>query len=69
MLKEGHVFINVKAKDGTKILFMIKRTTHLKKLMDSYCQLQGLANNQYKFIFDCERLNNDNTPDELEMEN
>ena len=37
--------------------------------MDAYCQRQGLASNQCRFIFDGERLKDDDTPDGLEMEN
>ena len=67
--KEVHINIKVKAQDGTEIFFKIKRSTQLKKLMDAYCQRQGLANNQCRFIFDGERIKDDDTPDSLEMEN
>ena len=61
--------IKVKAQDGTEIFFKIKKSTQLKKLMDAYCQRQGLSNNQCRFIFDGERIKDDDTPDNLEMEN
>lgn len=64
-----HINIKVKAQDGTEIYFKIKRTTQLKKLMDAYCTRQGLSNNQCRFIFDGERIKDDDTPDTLEMEN
>ncbi|CDW91189.1 ubiquitin-like protein smt3 [Stylonychia lemnae] len=66
---DPHINIKVKAQDGTEIFFKIKRTTQLKKLMDAYCTRQGLAVNQCRFIFDGERLKDDDTPDKLEMEN
>lgn len=37
--------------------------------MDAYCTRQGLSGNQCRFIFDGERLKDDDTPDKLEMEN
>lgn len=37
--------------------------------MDAYCQRQGLSNNQCRFIFDGERIKEDDTPSTLEMEN
>ena len=40
-----HINIKVKAQDGTEIFFKIKRSTQLKKLMDAYCQRQGLSGN------------------------
>ena len=61
--------IKVKAQDGTEIFFKIKKSTQLKKLMDAYCQRQGLSNNQCRFIFDGERIKDDDTPETLEMEN
>ena len=61
--------IKVKAQDGTEIHFKIKRTTNLKKLMDAYCSRQGIQASQCRFIFDGERLKEDDTPEKLEMEN
>eukprot|EP00347_Sterkiella_histriomuscorum_P000970 403373831 len=67
--QDPHINIKVKSQDGTEIFFKIKRTTQLKKLMDAYCNRQGLSINQCRFIFDGERLKDDDTPDKLEMEN
>jgi len=64
-----HINVKVKAQDGTEIYFKIKRTTQLKKLMEAYCQRQGLTMNQCRFIFDGEKLKEDDSPEKLEMEN
>ena len=61
--------IKVKAQDGTEIFFKIKKSTQLKKLMDAYCQRQGLSGNQCRFIFDGERIKDDDTTLGLEMDN
>lgn len=37
--------------------------------MDAYCQRQGLAANNVRFLFDGERLHEAQTPKELNMEN
>jgi hypothetical protein len=37
--------LSVKAQDGSVICFKLKKNTVLKKLMDSYCQRNGV----YKF--------------------
>lgn len=66
---DAHINIKVKSQDGAEIFFKIKRTTQLKKLMDAYVNRQGLSINQCRFIFDGERLKDDDTPDKLEMEN
>ena len=61
--------IKVKAQDGSEIFFKIKKSTQLKKLMEAYCQRQGLSSNQCRFIFDGERIKDDDTPQTLEMDN
>ena len=61
--------IKVKAQDGSEIFFKIKKSTQLKKLMEACCQRQGLSNNQCRFIFDGERIKDDDTPETLEMDN
>ena len=55
--------------DGEEVFFKIKSTTQLKKLMDAYCQRQGLSANNVRFLFDGERLHETQTPKELNMEN
>jgi len=37
--------------------------------MDAYCSRQGLSIAQCRFIFDGERLKEDDSPEKLEMEN
>ena len=61
--------LKVKSQDGEEVFFKIKNTTQLKKLMDAYCQRQGLAASNVRFLFDGERLHEAQTPKELSMEN
>lgn len=61
--------LKVKSQDGEEVFFKIKTTTQLKKLMDAYCQRQSLAPNNVRFLFDGERLHENQTPKELNMEN
>jgi len=55
--------------DGEEVFFKIKNTTQLKKLMDAYCQRQSLKANNVRFLFDGERLHENQTPKDLNMEN
>jgi len=64
-----HINIKVKSQDGSEIFFKIKKSTNLKKLMDAYCQRQGLQANSCRFIFDGERIKETDSPQTLEMEN
>ena len=43
-------------------------TTPLNKLMAAFCQRNGVAQNSVRFLFDGNRVNPNQTPQELEME-
>ncbi|KAH8095032.1 hypothetical protein JL720_2302 [Aureococcus anophagefferens] len=59
--------IGVKSLDGKKKFFMIKNTTPLYKVFDSYSQF-GFANDLSKYIFRGRRLRGEETPEEIGME-
>ena len=54
--------------DGNIVQFKIKKATALKKLMSTYCERAGLAMQTIRFSFDGQRLNTDDTPKALDME-
>ncbi|KAG0316353.1 hypothetical protein BG000_004883, partial [Podila horticola] len=54
--------------DQTEVFFKIKRSTQLKKLMEAYCERQGKSVASVRFLYDGERIQATNTPNELEME-
>ena len=68
--KEGgeHINLKVVTQDGNEIYFKCKQTTPLKKLMDAFCNRQGVAASSVRFLFDGARINSRQTPRELEME-
>lgn len=57
-----HLNLKVKAQDGTEVFFKVKKTTPFRKLMEAYCQRQGVPANSYRFLFDGERLRAEQTP-------
>ena len=63
------VTLKVKAQDGSEIFFKIRPSTQLKKLMDSYCQRQGVDPKTVRFLFEGTRINETATPRELGMQN
>ncbi|KAL2466970.1 Small ubiquitin-related modifier 2 [Abeliophyllum distichum] len=63
-----HINLKVKGQDGSEVVFRIKRSTQLKKLMNAYCDRQSVDFNSIAFLFDGRRLRGEQTPDELEME-
>lgn len=69
--KEGggeHINLKVVTQDGNEIYFKCKQSTPLQKLMHAFCQRQGVAMGSVRFLFDGARLNETQTPKELDME-
>jgi len=60
--------LRVVSQDGNEVYFKIKKQTALRKLMDAYCQRQGIDPNSIRFLYDGERIQVEQTPKELEME-
>ncbi|XP_071950663.1 small ubiquitin-related modifier 2-like [Antedon mediterranea] len=63
-----HISIKVQGQDGVTVQFKIKKTTPLKKLMNTFAERQGLNINSIRFMFEGSRINNNDTPASLEME-
>jgi small ubiquitin-related modifier len=47
---------------------MMKKKTALKKLMEAYCASESLQMDQVRFLFSGNRVRENQTPEELEME-
>ena len=60
--------LRVVSQDGSELFFKMKKTIPMSKLMNAYCQRQGVNLNAVRFIFDGSRLNSSQTPEDLEME-
>lgn len=71
MAEEGSassIQLKVKNAEGKEVLFKLKMSTPLRKLMDAYCQREGLPVDGVRFLYDGERVNRDQTPEELDMQ-
>merc|ERR1712216_977485 len=68
--KEGgeHINLKVVTQDGNEIYFKCKQTTPLQKLMHAFCNRQGVSMQSVRFLFDGNRINETQTPQQLEME-
>ncbi|KAF2645269.1 ubiquitin-like protein-like protein SMT3 [Massarina eburnea CBS 473.64] len=61
--------LNIKVTDNNnEVFFKIKRTTVLKKLMDAFCDRQGKNISSVRFLFDGQRVQPDDSPDALDMQ-
>ncbi|KAK9821724.1 hypothetical protein WJX81_005166 [Elliptochloris bilobata] len=63
-----HVNIKVKSQDGAVVCFKAKRTTQFRKLMKAYCERQGHPIDQVAFLFEGNRVREEMTPAELDMD-
>lgn len=60
--------INVKSQEGTVICFKLRKTTQLKKMIESYCQRNGYHSRSVRFIYEGDRVKETDTPATLGME-
>ena len=65
-VKDGnHINLKVVTQDGNEIFFKCKATTPLSKLMNAFCQRQGVALASVRFLFDGTRINEHQTPSDV----
>lgn len=62
---ETLIHIKVINSEGSELIFKMKETATLNKLMDAYCKRQGLQQNSVRFSFDGERISGKETVKEL----
>ena len=68
MSEETSIQLKVKNAEGKEVIFKLKSNTQLRKLMDAYCQREGLPAEGVRFLYDGDRLSRDQTPAELSMQ-
>ena len=61
--------MRVVGQDNSEVHFKVKFTTNMGKLKKSYSERQGVPVQSLRFLFDGRRINDDETPKQLEMEN
>lgn len=62
------ITIRIKAQSGEETYFKVKGTTLMGKIFKAYASRQGLDVNTMRFMLDGHRINAEQTPDELELE-
>lgn len=61
--------LNIKVTDNNnELMFKIKKSTKLEKLMKAFCDRHGKPPGSVRFVFEGERIQESDTPDKLEME-
>jgi len=60
--------MRVKDQTGEETFFKVKLTTKMHKVFTAYASRKGVQMNALRFLLDGERINADQTPLQLEME-
>merc|ERR1712049_39912 len=63
-----YIKLKVQGQDSNEIHFRVKMTTQMGKLKKSYAERVGVPINSLRFLFDGRRINDDESPKALEME-
>ncbi|KAL0241265.1 hypothetical protein GEMRC1_006500 [Eukaryota sp. GEM-RC1] len=67
-LDDSYIKLKVRSQDGKETVFRIKRSTPLRKLMDTYCKRGGYTESSLRFLIDGERVQAHQTADDLHLE-
>ncbi|KAI0755565.1 ubiquitin-like protein [Fomes fomentarius] len=69
-MEEANAPINIKVvtQTGEEVFFKIKRNTKLSKLQGAYASKVGKDVSSIRFLYDGQRINDDDTPASLEMD-
>jgi len=63
-----YIKLKVVGQDSNEVHFRVKFGTSMGKLKKSYAERTGVAVSTLRFLFDGRRINDDDTPKSLEME-
>ncbi len=58
----------IKTQDGSEMYFKIKQSTKMQKVFDTYAGRKGFSASTLRFLYDGHRINSNDTPKMLEME-
>ncbi len=64
-----YIKLKVVGQDSNEVHFKVKYSTQMGKLKKSYAERIGVPVSSLRFLFDGRRINDDETPKALEMEN
>ena len=62
-----HIKLRVTSQDNQEIQFRVKKLTKMGKLKKSYSEKVGIPVESLRFLFDGQRINDDDTPKSFEL--
>lgn len=66
--EEETLQIRVKDQSGEEVFFKVKPHTQMGKIFDAYAKRRGIDRTALRFMLDGKRINNNDTPVTLELE-
>lgn len=66
--KDGQINLKVKDQDNSEVHFKVKMTTKFEKIFNAFCSRKALQPDAVRFLFDGSRINPNQTPKDLDME-
>ena len=66
--KDEVISVKIKGTDGEVVTFKVKPTTKFKKIMEAYAQRKAISVETMKLIFEGERIQENQTPQDFNME-
>ncbi len=67
--EQQYIKLKVVGQDSNEVHFRVKMTTQMGKLKKSYAERIGVQASSLRFLFDGRRINDDDNPKTMEMEN
>jgi small ubiquitin-related modifier len=62
------ITVRVKDAQGNEVGFKVKKITKMSKIYEAYASRKGVQTDSVRFIFDGQRVNKDDTPKTLELQ-
>lgn len=67
--KDDRINLKVVGQDAGEVFFTIRKTTPFGRLFKAYSEKKGVQLNSVRFLFDGQRLTDDQTPEKMQMSN
>jgi len=65
---DGTLSIKVRDQHGGEVVFKVKRTTKMRRVLQAFCDRKGWNAREVRFTYDGQRVEEDMSPEDLGME-
>lgn len=64
---DDRISLRIVGQDGGEVYFKVRRNTPFIKISKAYCERKGVSPQSIRFLFDGQRVNDDDTAEKLDM--